>query len=38
MATDVKTANTLKGGEWLIKESIPSKHLPRKISMKNKRW
>jgi alkylation response protein AidB-like acyl-CoA dehydrogenase len=24
MATDVKTANTLKGAEWLIRESIPS--------------
>ena len=24
MATDVKTANTLKGAEWLIRESDPS--------------
>ncbi len=24
MATDVKTPNTLKGAEWLIRESIPS--------------
>jgi alkylation response protein AidB-like acyl-CoA dehydrogenase len=24
MATDVKTANTLKGAEWLIRESNPS--------------
>ena len=24
MATDVRTANTLKGAEWLIRESNPS--------------